>query len=868
MTTGAGACKDAGHAVRGSPPNFSEVEDGVVSNHFVAKHFTISCLGSCAYTLEYALSHPIIQMNASPLTIARCNAIKDSETKATLIEWTHKWRALEQWMGKVGTYADETFNFWRERCPQNDAYTTLKKPGRFVVSHDEKSSAECQVKLVQGTSGTNKTWQSLVVFNDSIAVIERKEYSLFEFPLVWVNPVTHDMKHLVRLLSPENDVTVEFSSAQAKTDFAQSAGLWRRRVPLEKTRDGTAALPVRRQGSHSFSAKHPTFSSCRYEGGWIDAKPHGSGKLYWPDGRMYIGRFRDGVIQGLGTMRVPVEGTAMVDGRRLVDTMTGVWKNGKLNGLALVQYASGSSYEGYMKESLKHGHGVLRASNSHNLYVGAWRDDKKQGYGVFSTQRERYLGMWFDDLRHGLGAVVTIDGVFHEGLFEKDRLVKGKLLCTDGTIYDGEFNGTGICNGKGTLYVTPSDKIEGMMFGNLLAAGQLKLSNAVYSKTTFNPGTPVTSSLLEDYDRSVLLNSSTWTVPADQKWTEMFEQFISEELGIPHGARPDTTTVWSAIAASMSKIKMADCSLGIAFDDRLEKVPTDVDAEWTAVYYEMGCDFWTMAMASKFHPLSRLVQGLVEVFASSYNNIAAHKSLVDHAVVEFRSIVRRTYSVMRYLFPSLPPESEMHSFVPLPIGEDRPSEIPPTACDFVLGDFLSRSYAVLQTVYAVGCEEMDARYWERATLLNTRSDVTLLDFLDVKRHLWPIEIQEGNVLDTPMICATAKKQYYKSAINTLQLLNSVFTPTAKLRVLNDTFAEVNKCVSLHASAGDKHVWNTDDLFPVFLFVVVRAQLQRLGATIRMIDDLTPQLNRLGQIELMFTTLKASYYQIIKEKSLP
>uniref|UniRef100_A0A914UPN9 Uncharacterized protein n=1 Tax=Plectus sambesii TaxID=2011161 RepID=A0A914UPN9_9BILA len=84
-----------------------------------------------------------------------------------------------------------------------------------------------------------------------------------------------------------------------QTDFAQSAGLWRRRVPLEKTRDGTAALPVRRQGSHSFSAKHPTFSSCRYEGGWIDAKPHGSGKLYWPDGRMYIGRFRDGVIQGI-----------------------------------------------------------------------------------------------------------------------------------------------------------------------------------------------------------------------------------------------------------------------------------------------------------------------------------------------------------------------------------------------------------------------------------------------------------------------------------------------------------------------------------------------------------------------------------------
>ncbi|VDK51152.1 unnamed protein product [Anisakis simplex] len=77
------------------------------------------------------------------------------------------------------------------------------------------------------------------------------------------------------------------------------------------------------------------------------------------------------------------------------------------------------------------------------------------------------------------------------------------------------------------------------------------------------------------------------------------------------------------------------------------------------------------------------------------------------------------------------------------------------------------------------------------------------------------------------------------------------------------------CVSRFAEAGENHVWTTDDLLPAFMYVTVRAQLQHLGAEIRLIADFAaPQLRAGGQIALMFTTLKASYMQICKEKSLP
>ncbi|VBB34035.1 unnamed protein product, partial [Acanthocheilonema viteae] len=64
------------------------------------------------------------------------------------------------------------------------------------------------------------------------------------------------------------------------------------------------------------------------------------------------------------------------------------------------------------------------------------------------------------------------------------------------------------------------------------------------------------------------------------------------------------------------------------------------------------------------------------------------------------------------------------------------------------------------------------------------------------------------------------------------------------------------CVSQFSPAGNSYVWTTDDLLPAFVYVTIRAQLQHLGAEIRLIEDFAPQLEGSGQIELMFTTLRA------------
>ncbi|MFH4974778.1 hypothetical protein AB6A40_001487 [Gnathostoma spinigerum] len=80
--------------------------------------------------------------------------------------------------------------------------------------------------------------------------------------------------------------------------------------------------------------------------------------------------------------------------------------------------------------------------------------------------------------------------------------------------------------------------------------------------------------------------------------------------------------------------------------------------------------------------------------------------------------------------------------------------------------------------------------------------------------------------------------------------------------------EMFRCVTRFASAGENHIWSTDDLLPAFMYVTVRAQIRHLGAEIRLIDDFAPQVNQDGQLAMMFTTLRASYLQICKERSTP
>ncbi len=92
---------------------------------------------------------------------------------------------------------------------------------------------------------------------------------------------------------------------------------------------------------------------------------------------------------------------------------------------------------------------------------------------------------------------------------------------------------------------------------------------------------------------------------------------------------------------------------------------------------------------------------------------------------------------------------------------------------------------------------------------------------------------------------------YDSCI--LVFASTSFSPAEKLQLIQKTFDEINKAAQRAVS--EDYLWSMDDLFPVFLFVVVRARIRHLGAEIHFIDDLMEIHLQHGELGIMFTTLK-------------
>ncbi|VDO38690.1 unnamed protein product [Brugia timori] len=434
--------------------------------------------------------------------------------------------------------------------------------------------------------------------------------------------------------------------------------------------------------------------------------------------------------------------------------------------------------------------------------------------------------MWKNDLRHGSGTLITIEGVYHEGLFDNNRLVRGRLMlsaaddCSE-ISFEGDFEKAGIICGKGTLYLNQFDRVKGRMTGDIIN-GEVKITNATYWREK--------SVLLTSFslDNNILSTGIQWTTDAELKWKELFQSFLVYDLGVPvHITNAaDVSEVaddecrlaaWNSLASSIAKIRlgMNKEEIKVVFDENLEKIP-QYTQKWSNEYYDMVQQYWSLALRHKYHPLRRLVFGLSEVFTGSYGTIGTHRAVCRQAVCELHSIHSRIYSVMRLLFNNLPHTFEM--FAPIPVCTDNnlasgnidsnpqlaknrsitgrsvessfTTSLLYPSCNFIIETLFSECYPVIFTLYSVNCSDLDRRYWERVVYLNAFTDVKLLAYLEINRDLWPINTENVDDFDMSLIRVTARRKFYKSAIQTLQQISSYFNPVSKLAALADTFTEI------------------------------------------------------------------------------
>ena len=93
----------------------------------------------------------------------------------------------------------------------------------------------------------------------------------------------------------------------------------------------------------------------------------------------------------------------------------------KLNNIYLIIWDSGETYEGGIKNSVKHGQGTYSFVNG-SKYIGEFKEDKKHGYGIFIFKNgDKYRGQFVDNMRHGEGVYTFSNGDILEGMWDKNE---------------------------------------------------------------------------------------------------------------------------------------------------------------------------------------------------------------------------------------------------------------------------------------------------------------------------------------------------------------------------------------------------------------------------------------------------------------
>ena len=143
----------------------------------------------------------------------------------------------------------------------------------------------------------------------------------------------------------------------------------------------------------------------------MDKNSTGKASYTFPDGRVYVGEFVNGLPDGFGTMTF-----------NNYDEYEGQWTAGEMEG-----------------------HGIYRfydkvADKCKNKYEGGFRNSKFNGLGKMEySNRTFYCGEWVAGKRNGYGKLWYPSGDLLYGKWQNDEITTGVFEFADGCKYVGGF---------------------------------------------------------------------------------------------------------------------------------------------------------------------------------------------------------------------------------------------------------------------------------------------------------------------------------------------------------------------------------------------------------------------------------------------
>ena len=148
-----------------------------------------------------------------------------------------------------------------------------------------------------------------------------------------------------------------------------------------------------------------------YLGYWKNGNPNGMGTEIYPDHKgKFQGEYENGVKTGYG--KITFEDGSIYEGSMINNDVEGygilfwpdqkvyrgLWKANKMSGKGKMEWPNGMYYEGQYENDMKHGFGVLSwGKGKKRLYAGFWKNGKFHGKGMMRNEKGvEFQGLWND----------------------------------------------------------------------------------------------------------------------------------------------------------------------------------------------------------------------------------------------------------------------------------------------------------------------------------------------------------------------------------------------------------------------------------------------------------------------------------------
>ena len=118
--------------------------------------------------------------------------------------------------------------------------------------------------------------------------------------------------------------------------------------------------------NYNFDHNNESIKRVKYIGQILNGVPEGKGIMYWNNGDIYEGDWKNDKREGKGIMF-----------KKNGDIYEGEWKNGLYEGKGIMYWSDGDKYEGYFKNGLFDGKGIYYYNNG-NRYEGDYKNGNQE----------------------------------------------------------------------------------------------------------------------------------------------------------------------------------------------------------------------------------------------------------------------------------------------------------------------------------------------------------------------------------------------------------------------------------------------------------------------------------------------------------